>query len=117
MMPRKKWASDQPHRLRVKTPKWLPIIDDMAFILAQVDTPQSTAALFDMWWDWDVERRATKTAADGFAGRRRTTPFNAPTRRELSGWLKRDARFHNVNEGPRCSGRTAMWVYQTPRDA
>tara|TARA_R110002020_G_C15778510_1_gene728925 strand:- start:187 stop:540 length:354 start_codon:yes stop_codon:yes gene_type:complete len=117
MMPRKKWTQDQPHRLRVKTPKWLPIVNDMAFILSQVDSPQSTAALYDMWWDWDVERRATKTAADGFAGIRNKSPYNAPTRRELSMWLKRDGRFYNVNEGPRSSGKTAMWVYQTPRDA
>jgi len=81
-------------------------------LLSNTSQPKSTAALFDMWWDWDVEQRALKTAADGYAGIRNKTPYNAPTRRELSGWLKRDARFHNINEGPRSSGRVAMWIYQ-----
>ncbi len=111
-MPRKKWTSDQPHRLRVRTPKWLPIIDDMAMLLSNTSEPKSTNALFDMWWDWDVEQRAIKTAADGYAGIRNKTPYNAPTRRELSGWLGRDPRFLNINKGPRSSGKVAMWIYQ-----
>lgn len=110
-MPRKKWKDGMGHVLRVKTPKWLPIIDDMAMILSQVKTPMTTAAIYDMWWDWDVEQRALKTAADGL-GRRNKSPYNAPTRRELSMWLKRDARFHNINEGPRNSGKVAEWIYQ-----
>jgi hypothetical protein len=111
MMPREKWESDKLHRLRVRTPKYIPIVDDMAMLLSQTDKPKTTREVFDLWWDYDVQQRALKTENEG-VGRRGKVPRNAPTRHELSGWLKRDARFHNINEAPRGSGRVAMWIYQ-----
>ena len=94
----------------MKAPKWLPIVDDMAMILSQADSPKSTSALFDMWWDHEVKMREQRTGVGQKVMNK--APRGAPSCRELSMWLRRDERFHNLNEGPRSSGRSAMWIYQ-----
>ena len=105
-MPRKKWEDNTRHVVRTRTPKWLPIVNVMATLLKERGTPASTRQVFDMWWDWEVEKR--KTVMPGRANR---IPTYAPSRTELGGWLARDKRFVNTNTGPRSSGKAANWIY------
>ena len=85
-------------------------MNDMVQVLTTYGHPATTSQLYDLWWDWEVERRVQQDIADGGPGRRNKSPFHTPTRRELSGWLKRDGRFQNVNTSLRNTGKVALWV-------
>jgi len=93
------------HTLRVRTPKWLPIVDEVEALLKARGIPASTAELYDLWWDWQVEERKARRKGRGC----RIASWT-PSRRELGGWLRLDTRFLNVNMGYRNSGKRALWV-------